>query len=711
MVTRSAFATMGTGLPFVITTFLLVWPVSAQNQPGTEGLIDETEFSGALQSPIRPQVGIAPLASRLSFNSTQIEFGKKRILNSEFEFGDNRNLIPGGEFNYIFNTDINQHLAIGKGGNRLETAQRAWVFQLRAIDRQRTVTRSIERNGAILGLQLDYSITGQCILPGSQADDYCTYTPGVATIPGAVDSDTLAPTGFLITTDFGDTISQELHDSLQTENFFQRGEDVDPDGLVGLSMNVPNAGFFSAIDAPNLFEDGAVATIRGTRTETVQRRVVPSLGRIDQTLMSNSREAAATRTTRALIIPDRDEVDTRFVLMQLAAWLLPSAPSSVPYRVGTPVTSVSNNLFFSLNNARVPASSFTMFQTGRAKVSHPRTPPQSAAQTPEAQYLGFWMGMSPVRDTRVSVREQFTPTGDRLSITDPVFRQGGFGTPFQELLDTGVTVFDQFDQSITNLEFQNIDDLFIQVGLDVSTQDALRRVSTMDTTRYRLVPHLSVNGNRTGGESMLRYYAGAILGDKTNAYIGLDYSFQTETGWNAYGRLDLYANPNQDHFSEAELRASRTFTINPTRQVTLGAGAVVGLDNSARLFGNGGLTVGGANTRADIVGRWREGSMDFTTRQRFSRDEGQDWARSTTLGFAYAAGNQLSISSQITPISTEKSFIEGAIGLNYRFSDRPDAPLFRAQYVRARYDIGAGVNGDRLRSTDNIFQAGFQAQF
>jgi len=70
--------------------------------------------------------------------------------------------------------------------------------------------------------------------------------------------------------------------------------------------------------------------------------------------------------------------------------------------------------------------------------------------------------MSPARTVRTSQRLQFIQTGDRTSVNDPAFVQGGFGTPFADIVDAGITLIDDFDQSITNVNLQNIDDLFIQ---------------------------------------------------------------------------------------------------------------------------------------------------------------------------------------------------------------------------------------------------------
>jgi hypothetical protein len=399
-------------------------------------------------------------------------------------------------------------------------------------------------------------------------------------------------------------------------------------------------------------------------------------------------------------------------LMQLAAWLLPSAPAAVDYSAGTPNSRVSNNMFSALANARVPANSFTMFQTGRADVVHATTPPRSAAETPVAQYWGFWMGMSQVRDVTTRNRTQIIPVGERISINDPIFRQGGLGTPFEDLVDLGVTMFDQIDDSVTAVDFQNIDDLFIQVGLDVSTQEAIRRMTSTETTAYKLVPHLSFSGNRTGGEQVFRYYTGVVLADETTAYVGADYTLSTESGWNAYARMDIYTKSIQDYVSEAELRASRTFTINPQRQFTIGAGAVAALDDFETMANGTGLGIGDNDMRADFVGRWREGPLDMTIRQRYSQATGSDdWQESTTFGVSYAASNTISLTAQITPYSTEDSYVEAALGVNMRLAEGANAPTLQAQYSRATYDVGTDGNGDRRSTTNDIFGAQIQFRF
>lgn len=682
---------------------LFPFSLSAEETDVFEGLVDEKDVSGAQPRSAPPSPGVAPLTSRMTLNGTRIEYGDEWITDFQVDFGNRRNTYAGGEANFVAENTLEQGIQFRDGGVFYERDQSSWVVQLRGIDRRRTVTSTRIEGGELVGFNLDLSLTGKCFLPGSPSDSYCTYTPGISTVPGGYDKDSLAPNAFAITTDFGEVIAEEVHRSIQTEERFQRGEDVAGAGLVGLHFDVPNAGFISTVDS--LDRSGA------DRREEVQRRFVPSIAKLDQKLVSSSREAAATRTVRAFVLPEASEWDRGVALMQLAAWFLPTASASVESAPGAPRLNVSNNLFHALNNAWTPSESFTVFQTGRAHVVHASTPPTSASETPRATYTGVWMGLTPIRDTRLEVREQFIPSGDRISVGDPIFRQGGNGIDIDDIVDPRITVFDGVGLGFTDLNFQNIDDLFVQVGLDVTSQEAVRRVTAVETSRYRLVPHLSFNGNVTGGESVLRYYGGAIFGDETNGYVGADYTLATEGGWNGYARLDLYSNPDRDYFSEAELRVSRTLTLNADRQFTFGIGGVAAIDGLTQRTGSSALELGERDRRVDLVGRWREGPFDLTLRQRFAKSNDDEWRDSSTFGVSYAPDNRLFISAQATPFSEEDAYIEGALAVNWRVNEDPSSPILQFQYARAKYELGATAGGDKFSVTENTIRAAFQARF
>jgi hypothetical protein len=673
-----------------------------QDQSPFDRLIEEDYLEPSVAPTAPPATGVQPLISRLSLNGTVIEADDQWILDLGVDGGSKRNTVPNGELNFVFRPEVSQELETGPDGATFERRQSAWIFQLRSADRMRETITTRDEGGQLTGFNLDFSLTGRCFLPGAPADGFCTYTPGLATIEGGFDPDRLVPNAFAATTSFGEEITQDVHDSLKAPGF-QRGEGVPGAPLVGLSFDIPNAGFIAGRGLD--FADA-------DRELTTQRRWIPSIAKIEQSISSNSREAAASRTTRAFVLLEPDEWSRKAVLLQLSALLLPSATSRVDALRAVPNVSISNNLFFALNNARVPGGSYTVFQTGRAWVTHAATPARSAAETPVAGYAGVWLGFSPVRKQTISTREQFLPQGNREPIGNPVFRQGGGGTPFRDLIDADFFLFDSIDQNLQGLNFQNIDDLFVQVGLGVTTQDAVRRLTTTETTRFSYVPHLSFNGNRTGGESVLRYYTGVLLGDETNAYVGFDYSLQAESGWNVYARADLYSAPDTDYYSEVELRASRSFSLGEAQSLTLGAGGVVALDGLNRSRAQDGVTFSeDSRQRVDFVGRFRDDALDYTLRQRFSRSSEDTWDRTTTLGVSYAPNDRLFLSAQASPFSTEATWLQAAAEVNWKLGDAEDDAVLQVQAARIRYDLGKSTTGRDYKATETTFRAGFKMNF
>lgn len=673
--------------------------VFAQDALPPAELIDEDDLRAGLEQAPAPQVGVTTLDQEFRLNNDNLVFENGYYADLPFEFGTDRTNVFRGSLTAVRDAETSQALDLSPQGARVTQTQSATVLQLRAIDQKRVTTRQIDERGDLIGFRLDFSVTGKCFLPGTNPDEYCTYTPGLATADGFVDPDTLSPSGFLASSEFGQVIPQATHESLFAPGF-QRGADVMGGPLVGLSFDVLNSGFVN--------EAGPDA-VSGSRHEETDLRLVPSFARVTQTLTANSNQAVAARTTRAFVLPAEREIDEAYILMQLATAFLPEAKAEVPYTESPPNGNISNNLFLSLSNARVPANSFTMFETGRVKVATSASPARSAAETPVARYGGVWMGLSPVRDVSVSGRVQFIPTGQRNSVGDPTFAEGGIGTPFADIIDAGITLIDEIDQSVTDVNLQGIDDVYIQLGLDLTRQAGIRRITNVETSDYRLVPHLSFNGNRTGGEHVLRYYTGVILNDEPNVYIGSDFTLATEDGWNANARLDLYSEDDPDYRSELALRGSRTVTLSPDRGFTLGAGGTIELDTDA--IRNGDNPMDDEDRVADVFARWQEGPFNFSINERFSRDEPGDWGQSTIFGIGYAQDNNFSFSAQYTPSSSETSYVEAAVGVNVRLQDLAGQPVLQAQLAQLRNDVGVSTTGFRVSDTEQVFRAGLEMRF
>lgn len=685
-----------TGTAVVLCTALTV-QFSLLQSAAAYGWSEETDIArkDAASAATVPQ-GVAPLTARLGLNGVNFDLGQKWVLDMGLQGGTARNESLTGTMTHIFSNTVDDRSSAGL----FVRNQTAWVLQLNSFTQERVVTTTRVENGDLIGFRLDLSVTGRCFLGPGAADDgdnYCTYTPGLATVPGAVDPDTLVPTLFSIDSFFGQEIPKETHESLKAlvdgEPVFQRGEDVEGGPLVGVSFDIPNSGF--------LADQGSAS---GTRHEDIRTRYVMSLARVQQNLYLNSAEASADRTTRAFVLLHPDDWNRRNALTQLAAVLFPRMERPLEAAAGNPRLNISNNLFYALGNARRPANGLTVFETGYATVDHPARSPRTAAETPTAYYTGFWVGFTPERDTSTTQSSSFLTTGPRLDLNDPVFAEGGGSAGLDLLANSSLTILDSINQSIVPIDFSGISDIFVQLGLGLTTQDAVRRVTSTETSRFSYVPHLSFNGNITTGQSVFRYYLGAIISDKTNAYIGSDYTFETETGWSAYARAEAYTRPDADLRNEFEARVSRTIKLSASQSLTFGVGGVAVFQKGSDMLNP---DIGDVADRVDFVGRWVQGPLNFNVRHRISEGD----AESTTFGLGYANGGRFALETQFTPKSSESAYIEALAGLSWRAAEDAGAPILKAQVARAKYNLGDDGQGSAIVTGENLFVLSLQAKF
>lgn len=207
----------------------------------------------------------------------------------------------------------------------------------------------------------------------------------------------------------------------------------------------------------------------------------------------------------------------------------------------------------------------------------------------------------------------------------------------------------------------------------------------------------------------MSYYAGTIFGDDTNAYVGADYKVQTENGWNAFARVNVYTAPDEDYSSQVQVRVSRTLPLGPSRQFTYGVGAVAGLNNLNKKDNPSQLD---NPNRADFDMRLREGPVDFTFRQRFTEANAGGWSKSTTLGLSFAKGQDFFMSAQVTPLTTEDESIQAAADMNWRLGPSTKIEqLLQIQLARITYDLGQSPTGENWRDTETTFNMSLKARF
>jgi hypothetical protein len=648
-----------------------------------------------LRDPVvAPPPADAPITSRFTLDGRTLEFSRGATFTAGGLFGAGRNNEPIAGATVIFDAQTDSSIVNGAGVRH----QRAWVGQLRTVERTRTIETRRTVPVELLGFNLDLSLTGGCFLPGFPPGALCTFTPGMTVGPDDLDPQTLVPRQFRFDSAFGDEIDPRTHQALKDSPGFVRG-DPDLDERVGISLEIPNSG--------SVPDEGRRALAGVDRREHSRHRLMFSLSRVDQTLRSTDREATLDRTIRGFVLLDKDEWDRYSIAAQLAAWVLPGMRGRVVSDGGAPSGVISNNLFLAANNMRLPSDSFTMFQTGVGRVTHPDRPARTPDETPAVFFNGVWLGVSPVRTTTVTSALRFRTTGER-QISQSVFQQGGIGTPFRDVIGR-VTIIDQIAQDISALELGNVEDLHVQVGIDFTRQEALEELVSRQRSDFRFVPHLSLSGNRTDGRSVVRYYGGVIDPRSVNFYVGGDFSWVRASGLRLSGAAIAYSRPDRDYFSNAQLGMSQTVQLSRSESLAFGLSLAMQFDRPELIADSPRLNNG--SDRVEAFGQLRTGWGSFRVNGRALDVRNGDMRTAITLGMTIPLLEFGSLTFEVTPASSEDAFVQARVGASIPVTNGPNPVLLRAQYARIRYDFGRNVFGQRSRTHESTFLASLQATF
>ena len=673
------------------TTFLFAGVTNAVHaQTVDEGTFD---IEDDLFTSSRPPPSVAPLTARFRLNGETFDYGAKGTVSLGATGGSNINSNPLFTGTLTLKSELIEGIVAGN----YERNQSGWYLQHDRIDRRRDVDVIQQQAVDLIGYRLQFSATGNCISADTTEDQLCTFTPGLATVPGAYDPSFLLPTELKETSQAGDVISQETYDAIQGDGFI-RGQPGTADPL-GIDLDIPNSGSIS---------DSARAGLNGVeRRERVSMRSVVSLSRVEQNIYSNDRQASVDRTIRGFVLVRDDEWTERAALMQAAAWLLPQSSARLSLGEEAPELNIANNLFYAANNQWTPPNSFAVYQTGRGYVTHATQTPRDITETPVGFYNGFWMGYSPVRKTELTNTAWVQPTGLRETTSGPSFFQGGTGEfAFPE---SSITIIDDLTNQISQIELSAINNLFVQSGLELTEQDALAYSQTRETSIYSLVPHVAFSGNRTDGTSVLRYYTGAVLGDNHNAYLGGDYALTTQGGISVNAGAMAYSNPDRDYFSFAQLRIVKNDQLENGGSISYGVGARQAFNRpEASLDRFDSIS---RDSVFDLLARYEApNDVSYDIRQRRSEDADGE-SHSTTLGLTYQASDRFSFNAQVTPFSTEHSYIRSRLGMSWRVSDAEDAAAFQMQVLDAKYDFGTDSEGQSLETSEQTILALLQKKF
>jgi hypothetical protein len=681
---------------FIVSAFLLTGVANSQaveqekNQNAVVG-----SFPDGIIEELRPQrTDSSSLTTRFSLNGTVFDAGSLASGTLGFQSGEKRNTLPTGEISVPFKVDIESSVIDGVGVRR----QLGWYAQLKSFKRESTVQWERETPVTLLGYNLDLTVTGNCVIPnaGTDASDLCTYTPGISVADTDIDTETLVPNSFRFDADFGSTISQSTSDALRLPGF-QRGVADEP---VGISLRIPNSG--------DVVDPSRMRQVSADRTESGVNRPILTLSRVDQTVRSSDTRASLDRTVRGLVFLEPKEWDSYTFAAQLAAFVLPKWNGKINSDEGShPRNDISNNLFFASNNLRLPKDSLTMFQTGAGYVKHSSVPVRFAKETPTAFYNSFWLGVSPVRTVRQTVSTALTRVGKRTVISGNYKEGGTFGS--LEDVTGQISIIDILANEIDSFNIGEIVDVYVQAGLEVTEQPAISKTIQTQVSTFAYVPHLSLSGNRTNGNSVLRYYAGALDPSDSNFYFGADYSYVSDNGVKLSVGAVNYSNPNYDYYSMAEADVSRSFAVGKGDVLAVGLSGKVEFDRPSLIPSLAAVSNG--SDRIEMHGSYKADWGALIARAKASGIRKGPLERSVSVGATFPLSDQTQISIQITPYSELDAYVVAGVGLKIPLTSISGSPVFQGQFAKVKYNLGDDAFGQGQSVTENTFQASFQYHF
>lgn len=670
-----------------------------------EGPLAGRPGGAQISSPAAHQV--VTLTSSLPLNHSQIDHRTRAEGSFGAITGNDRNRTPALRGTLRLQGALTERL----DGRLFVREQTGWYLQGRTFDRVRDVLLTQVVPVDVIGMHLQLSLTGTCVLPGSPRDAYCTYTPGLRVDPSSIDPDLLVPTRFIIDSRFGETVDAATLAAIRQPGW-QRG--VPGGRQIGLDLDFPNAGYLPS--------PARRAATRVTRREAVEVAPVVALSRVHQDLLSNDEAAVLVRTVRGLAVPAEQDWSRRDIGWQLLALLLPRLRSGLAAGPVNPNLRINNNLFLAANNARLPRDSLTLYQSGIARVGHARRPAPSGtpngapagapslAAVPAGHFHALWLGLSPVIE-RVQTNRLRLQVVDARETINARFAQGGDTSGVPRF--SGAAVIESLGGTLTELDLRTLDDPFLQLGLALSRQpaDLIRTSRLIETTRY--VPSLSLTGTRTSAEHVLRYYVGGLESEdaerfRVNAYLGADWTYNAVSGWRVHLGAIGYSRPSYDYFSEVNGRFGKIIPLPGQTRLTLSTAAAYTWDRPGD-FGD--FVLGYDASRLDLSAQVERGRLNLSLTQGIDRVLPESRAAFTTWGLGLRLGARTELSARYTPESEQTSYLLAQAGLTWRPTERYGHPALRLHWSRIRYRHGESSFGDALQSTEDVLMLALQVRF
>ena len=644
----------------------------AVGSPRKEPVIPASQDSNYINPPqIVPNAKVSTFTTTIPLNGNVINHLTKWDTTNSYSFGSNRS--NNLDLNAILRVRSQVEQSLSKD-NVFTSDQRGSYMQLQTVRTKREVELIQTVPQTMQGLIIQESFTGSCLGQTPQeggANAQCSFTPALVTDRNSIDPKFFVPTRINQFGNVGDVVSPETLKILAQPGF----QNVGANGqVVGLDLYFPNLG------ATPGNSQSTQSTV--SRREDIETTPLLGFSRVRQILKANDTEAVIGRTIRGtgFILGDKNTLLNTGIA--LATEFLPDAK---PYLEGStnPVnTNINRNLFAAVNNTWVPSSSWTIYQAGLGRATHPHLTSEGNASLPNAHFNSVWIGLSPVTklDSQTDIRYQAIGL-ERVNVT-----AGGEGGTLNN-----ASFVSNVNGNIINSN--NLNNFYSQVYLTFLNRDVNSVTETKLTERTSYYPHLSFTGNITGTNQVFRYYTGVIASEFPKVYLGADYT-RNKNNWIFNASGIGYINPDQDYFSYVQ--------TGLTRRIPLASNASLNLFTGLRYAFN--QTSNPLEARTDnyvsVGARANLGSFSIGLTQYF--DGILPNSINTALGIdaSIAIGSQGRISAYMSPGSNLMSY--GAIA-EYKFGKSSNSPALVLGWRRDRYDFGRDVFENPVKTNNDTF--------
>ncbi len=616
-----------------------------------------------------PKEKVDPFTTTIILNGTAISHLTEGEFLMGVNFGDSQNTIF--DVNNIFKLNSQNRKSLTRN-NIFTLEQTGDYLQLQTVGQSREIEVSIKEPQTLLGTQIQLSLTASCTFPGTNPEDICTYTPGIATDRNSVDPDTLIPTNIFQASQVGKVVTPESLTAIK-EPGFQTG--VNNEGI-GVDLFFPNAGSTPGNNQGN--------KILVTREEESENTPVAIYSRVRQIVKLNDRKAVIGRTVRGFGFILNDENTLLNTILQLGHLVLPDAVPKINGSSQPANSNVNNNLFYAANNVRLPPNSFTIYHAGLGSAESLQGKVTNLSQVSPAIFNGIWLGVTPVIERNFSAKTRYEITGPRITL----FEDGEEGGPGSNVSVLSVVNNESFSTG-------TLKKFYSQVYLKNFSQDVNYTTTFMNREETSYVPHISLTGDITGTKDIIRYYTGAFGVDKIQGYLGADFTRNTVNKWTFSGGVIAYINPDKDYYSQVQGSVVKRIPLSRKANLIFSSGFNYALDREfqGRDFVNA-LTVGARVNIGDV-------SIGLVN---YFGDILPDSVENTLfLDLTVKFNDYFNITGYYTPINESSSRSRVGARAQFKLGNKYNSSALTLSWTNSDYNLGTHPSGEELGVTDNVF--------